>query len=910
MEKSILRYVWKHSRRQQIWMLIVIAASMPMYFLSLDLPKRIVNGPIQGEGFERPGETQAFLAFDLPFGETLFGEPINLFGGFELERFNMLMALCLAFLGMVFVNGFFKLYINTYKGRMGERILRRLRYELFDRVLRYPVQKVRQVKPAEISSIIKDEVEPLGEFIGDAFTLPLFMGSQAITGLTFLFLQNYFFGFLTLGIVLFQAWLIPLLRRRLLELGRMRQRAARKLAGSIGETVQGMDDVHLHDTTNLARARASGMLGKIYMIRFELYQRKFAVKFINNFLIQFLAFLFYAVGGYFVINGQMDIGALVASIAAYKDLPGPIKSLINWDQLRLMNQVRYGQVIEDFASSPVEPAERHMMAEQDVPPIAEGFIADRLTVRDASGSAILEGIETELQRGETVALVGDTRSGVNRFMEVLVRLLPRTHGRVTLDNKDLDDLPEYVTGRRIGYADGTTFFASGTVYETVCEPLMNQPPSHAPKKPKDPDKQFQMQESKWAGNFVAEVSSEWIDRKRIGIESDESFAEHIKNVMITAGLYDDLLQFGLRRQLSEDEADETRTLLVEARERFAERLKDSGLNSLVELLDPEKYSEQLTIGENIIFGTTKNENYDPFSLEKNGVVREILRETGTEEQLYDVGIKIAETNVELFGDLEDDSPLFDQPGAVSPEKIAELKILLESLASRESRRSNDKYRDQVLGLTFDYIERESRFGLVDENLQKQILVVREELAKKLRDTGSDAVQFYDPDNYNASLSILDNVLFGRIDGRRAGAQDRVITAITELLYEMDLTGPIFRAGLEFDIGIGGRNLSDPQAQKLKLARALIKKPDILILNRALSALDSDNRLAVYDELIKLSGDPDKRTMGILCIPVDAGLAKKFDRVLRFDRGSVVYDGPPGEMDADLEEIEHDSEGKD
>jgi putative ABC transport system ATP-binding protein len=329
LERNLLKYIWKHSRPQQAWLFVVILSSMPLYFMSLDLPKRIVNGPIQGNGFDSPGDVYHFLAFDLPYSQYFFGEPISVFSGFELSRTGTLIALCFAFLTMVFVNGWFKLYINTYKGRLGERLLRRLRYELFDRVLRYPVQKIRQVKPSEITSVIKDEVDPLSEFIGDAFSLPMFLGGQAITGLTFLFLQNYFFGILTLGIVLFQAWLVPRLRRRLLVLGRERQTSARRMAGRIGELVQSMDDVHLNDTSNLHRAQLSGMLGKIYHIRFELYQRKFAVKFINNFLIQFLAFLFYAVGGYFVITGRMDIGALVASIAAYKDLPTPIKGLID-----------------------------------------------------------------------------------------------------------------------------------------------------------------------------------------------------------------------------------------------------------------------------------------------------------------------------------------------------------------------------------------------------------------------------------------------------------------------------------------------------------------------------------------------------------------------------------------------------
>ena len=84
MEKSLLKYIWSHTRNQQLWILFVVFISMVPYFLSLNLPKSIVNGPIQGKGFEIPGATQNFLpiSFNIPgLGE------IRLFEGIPLDRF-------------------------------------------------------------------------------------------------------------------------------------------------------------------------------------------------------------------------------------------------------------------------------------------------------------------------------------------------------------------------------------------------------------------------------------------------------------------------------------------------------------------------------------------------------------------------------------------------------------------------------------------------------------------------------------------------------------------------------------------------------------------------------------------------------------------------------------------------------
>ena len=70
------------------------------------------------------------------------------------------------------LNGWLKFQINTMKGWMGERMLRRLRYALYDHILRFPLSRFRRVKAAEMATMIKDEVEPLGGFIGEAFITP------------------------------------------------------------------------------------------------------------------------------------------------------------------------------------------------------------------------------------------------------------------------------------------------------------------------------------------------------------------------------------------------------------------------------------------------------------------------------------------------------------------------------------------------------------------------------------------------------------------------------------------------------------------------------------------------------------------------------------------------------------------
>ena len=286
MENSIYRFVLRYSKPQQIVVLLITVCSLPFYYVSLDIPKKIVNGALEGE------------AEDFPKPLEFFG-----FSFGELDQLILLAALCGVFLALVFVNGGFKYYINVYKGLLGERMLRRLRYQLYGRILRFPLPHFRKVSQGEIIPMITAEVEPLGGFIGDAFALPMHQGGLLLTALAFIMVQDWRMGVAAIAFYPVQGYIIPKLQRRVNLLGKARVKEVRKLSERIGETVSGAQEIHAHDTSQYELADFSNRLGRIFDIRYQIYRKKFFVKFLNNFMNQLTPFFFFSLGGYLVIVG-------------------------------------------------------------------------------------------------------------------------------------------------------------------------------------------------------------------------------------------------------------------------------------------------------------------------------------------------------------------------------------------------------------------------------------------------------------------------------------------------------------------------------------------------------------------------------------------------------------------------------
>lgn len=898
MDPSIFRYIWRYSRGNQILVLVLVLASLPFYFMMLDLPRKIVNGPIQGHGFETEGAMTAFLRLQITppgFLENLTGNaPLILFEGFQLPREGFLLALSFSLLILVAVNGVFKLQINTLKGRMGERVLRRLRYQLFDRVLRFPTAHVRKVRQAEVASMIKDEVEPLGGFIGDAFVQPAFLGGQAITALIFIMIQSFWLGLVAGAVVLAQAFIIPRMRRVILELGRQRQLAARELAGKVGEVVEGALEVHAHDTSHYERAQITSRLGKIFLLRFEIYRRKFLVKFLNNTLAQITPFIFYSVGGYFAIKGRMDIGQLVAALVAYKELPSPVKELIDWDQQRLDVQIKYESIVNQFNPEGLLPPALQNPDLAEDSPLTGPLTASRLSLENDIGIKLLDQVSFSFDASAHVAITGPVGGGQEYLGLVLARLVFPTSGKLTIGGRDMAQLPEAVTGRRISYAGAESILFTRSVRDNLLYGLMHRPltPPVIDRDVNPRQEALAITETQRAGNSVFDLRSDWIDYKAAGAQGPYDIDNQIAAILDVVDLREDVYQLGLRDSINPDENAPLVQNILQARKALHEMVREEGVASLVEPFDPSAYNHNATVSENLLFGTAVGGAFATANLISNEYFREVLDYTGLTSEMTRIGLAIAETMVELFADLTPGHPFFDQFSFISSDDLP----LFQEIVTRAKDAPEQLFEaDQrlLLGLPLDYIEARHRLGLIDNAMEKKILYARRVFARDLPQSYRGAIEFYDPAQYNSAASLLDNILFGRVVHGLAEAQVRIIAMIGEVVDQLNIRWEIFKIGLNFNVGGRGRTLALVQRQKLMLARALLKRPDLLIVSDAIAQLDMRSQQQILENVKRFC--KGKGLIWIGGIPLSSA---DFDHVLVMGDGKIVEQGKKDDLSRD------------
>lgn len=900
MKKNVFGYVWRHTRRDQLWILAVIAISLPFYFLALELPKQIVDGPIRGVGFASAEGTSTYFRLSVPVPHWFASDGSALiFSGLELTRFDLLLVLSAILVALIAINGLFKFYINLFKGKLGERLLVKLRYELFDRVLRFPSNRFRQAKPAEIATMIKDEVEPLGGFTGNAFAQPVFLAGQALTAMIFILAQNFWLGLIALSIVLLQTFLIPGLRRKLLILGRERQLATRELAGRVGEVVAGIADVHLNDTSNYERAAISQRLKHIFSLRYQIYRRKFLVKFLNNFLAQFTPFLFYFIGGIFALRGELEIGALVAVIAAYKDLPSPIKELIDWDQQRLDAQVKFGQVIEQFEFDGLLDPELQAPPRGKAPRLDGPLGLQNVDVVNDNDQPLLTGASFEIANGERVAAFGRTSSGVGVSAETLARLRIPAAGRVSANGQDLNSLPEYLTGRRIAYVGASPYILNGTVRDNLLYGLMNEADGAigygaSAVRPSPVT---------GADNSTGKAASAALKKSRNGGEAHDGGTSPgaIVEVLEIAGLGDVVFDWGLRGTIDPEARPEIASKLVDARHSLAKRLSKLKVKGrpLVEPYAPGRYNNYASVLENLLYSAIDGNALAAEELTHDPYLLETLSSTGTGEKLLAAGQLIAATFLEVIEDLSAENKLLQRIGLISHSDLPAYAKALSRSAKSDWASIDASDRSLFLRLVFAYEEPVHRLGIVDAEFCKAVVRARQEFLANLPARLRGKVHPYDRSKFLVGRSVLSNLLFGRVVVDRAGAEAKVMAELRRTLVKHDLTSDIYQVGLDFEVGPAGSRLSDEEAQKLGLARALLKDADYLIVNRGLSALDQADQRKILSSILRREAErKGSRRLGIYWVNPDRGELAKFDRVLRFEDGHIVANDPARERSRD------------
>nr|WP_319386706.1 ABC transporter transmembrane domain-containing protein [uncultured Roseibium sp.] len=839
---------------------MVTVLTYPVVYFLLELPKLIVNDAVQGDNFPR-----------------------DVFG-FDFDQIPYLVLLCFTFLGLVVVSNGLKFYLNVYKGRLGERMLRRLRFELFQRVLRFRLPHFRKVSSGEIIPMITSEVEDVGGYIGEAFALPAYQGGMLIVQLGFIFMQDPLLGLAAVSSYPIQGYVIPMLQKKVILLSRKRVKNVRVIADKVGESITGVAEIHANDAAAWHSADISDRLYENFKIRYEIFNRKFLIKFLNNFMNQLTPFFFYLIGGYLVIQGNLSIGALLAVIAAYKDLAGPWKLLLSFYQMTADVSVKYQTVVENFDPPDIYDTER-LTADDDVS--LDGDVKfERVSFSGGAAGQEVMDISLTVPAQSECAIVGPDGSGRSEVLQLAAGLVSAASGKVLIGDHDLDKLNDSTLGREIAYVGGAVHVWTGTIRDNLYYGLRHRP-LIPPERDSDEAKQYKrrVNEANQTMNPVYDLAAEWHDFDAAGVSNDEELDEKALALLETVRLDNDIYRLGLQSRLDPSMNDAFAEKILNVRKSLAGRIaNEPKLAGLVELWHADSFNASASLAENLFFAVPSDPDITMDQVPELEEVKEFLSETGFDKKLQEIGLKIAETMLELFANVSGDSGLLGSYSFINQDDLPEFERIVRIAKSEQQRPGlSDADRMKLTGLAFKLVPARHRLGVMTDELRDEVIAAR----KKFLDgvvRNSDSFVAFDPDVYLPPLTIEDNLLFGRARVDRRDARRRIDDVIRTIVEETGLRHPIIYAGFGYHVGVSGSRLSANQRRRIALVRGLLKNAKITVLDDIATGLTEEDK-TLRDALRDfLSG----RTF--LYGTSNAEIAAEFDQRFVLDQGRISDKG--------------------
>lgn len=383
----------------------------------------------------------------------------------ETKQYHGLMVFSLILLGMYLVWAGTEYLQTQLMGSVGQRMLYRLRNEVFGKLQRLPVSFFNQNKSGDLISRINNDTDKVNQFFSQS--LMRFMDSifTMIGAATFLIILQPELGGAALTpsvlIIVFVLIVSPWVKRK----NTTSLNKGGSLSAEIQESLSNFktiiafnrrdyfrDKLNLSNKENYTAAIHAGLANNIFMPVFTLFS--------NIAQVIVLAF-----GIYLIIQGHFTVGLLISFIAYANNFYQPLRQLAAlwasfqtamaaWDRI---------SVIINLESNMSRLTETGIAKTGNVPVLQ----FHNVSFGYESGKKVLNNISFDLEKGKTYALVGPTGGGKTTTASLMARLFDPTSGTVFLNGTDIRGYDDTSRTKAIGFILQEPFLFSGSLKDNI-----------------------------------------------------------------------------------------------------------------------------------------------------------------------------------------------------------------------------------------------------------------------------------------------------------------------------------------------------------------------------------------------------------------------------------------------------------
>ena len=373
----------------------------------------------------------------------------------------MLKVLPLILLGAYLVKGFARYGQSYLMAAVGERVIARIRRELYSHIQGMSLSFYAQVHSAELMTRVVNDVNRLARLSSTVLVMAVRQMGTVLALLTVMFMREWVLALIAVTIFPAVGVLFRTLGRKLYKIGKRSQEKISELNVVLQEAFTGNKIVKAFGRERLQQERFDGVNDRLMRLALKDHRVDELAEPLMEILgaIGIMGAIWY--GGYRVISGALTPGEFFSFTTAVILLYGPVRQLG-----RMMNTIQQSissveRVFDILDTPPTISDKAGAVTLQDFRDRI-GFEAVSFRYPESEDD-VLSDITLTVRKGEMVAFVGMSGAGKTTLMDLVPRFHDVKSGRITLDGRDVRDVSVASLRALMGIVTQETFLFADTI---------------------------------------------------------------------------------------------------------------------------------------------------------------------------------------------------------------------------------------------------------------------------------------------------------------------------------------------------------------------------------------------------------------------------------------------------------------
>ena len=168
-------------------------------------------------------------------------------------------------------------------------------------------------------------------------------------------------------------------------------------------------------------------------------------------------------GGFFLYRGDINFGDYSAFVVSVNLFISPVMTLINFTE-QYQNGVTGFERFLEIMNAPVE---KDAEGAADAGVLSGSILFDNVSYSYNGSSEVLHGIDLDIKKGQTFALVGPSGGGKTTICHLIPNFYQATDGKILIDGKNINSFTLESLRRNIGIVQQDIYLFNSSIRENI-----------------------------------------------------------------------------------------------------------------------------------------------------------------------------------------------------------------------------------------------------------------------------------------------------------------------------------------------------------------------------------------------------------------------------------------------------------